>query len=71
LNILRKPRLSESEKKKIKEIAIDLLEELKKDKLKVEQWKDKSVTAAAVFNAVSKTLLNCCHIQLIKRMRLI
>ncbi|MCX6250550.1 MAG: type I restriction endonuclease subunit R [Bacteroidetes bacterium] len=55
-DILRKPNLSTAEKKKIKEIAIDLLEELKKDKLKVEQWADKSVTAAAVFNAVSKTL---------------
>ncbi len=55
-DILRKPDLSESDKKKIKEIAIELLDELKKDKLKVEQWADKSVTAAAVFNAVSKTL---------------
>ena len=27
-----------------------------KDKLKVEQWSDKSVTAAAVFNTISKTL---------------
>jgi type I restriction enzyme R subunit len=55
-DLLRKPELSEPEKKKIKEIAIDLLAELKKDKLKVEQWADKTVTAAAVFNAVSKTL---------------
>ena len=55
-DILRKPDLSEADKKKIKEIAIELLEELKNDKLKVEQWSDKSVTAAAVFNAVSKTL---------------
>ena len=55
-DILRKPALSECDKKKIKEIAIELLAELKVDKLKVEQWADKSVTAAAVFNAVSKTL---------------
>ena len=55
-DLLRKPELSDPEKKKIKEIAIDLLEELKKDKLKVEQWADKTVTAAAVFNAVSKML---------------
>lgn len=45
-----------SEKKKIKEIAIELLEQLKKDKLQIEQWADKSVTAAAVFNVVNKTL---------------
>ena len=55
-DILRKPDLSESDKKKIKEIAIELLDELKKDKLKVEQWANKSVTAAAVFNTVNKTL---------------
>ena len=55
-DIIRKPELSESEKKKIRKIAIELLDELKNDKLKVEQWADKSVTAAAVFNTVSKTL---------------
>lgn len=55
-DIIRKPDLLETEKKKIKKIAIELLDELKKDKLKVEQWADKSVTAAAVFNTVSKTL---------------
>ncbi len=55
-DIIRKPDLTAAEKKKIKEIAIELLDELKKDKLKVEQWANKSVTAAAVFNAVSKTL---------------
>lgn len=55
-DILRKPNLSKSDKDKIKEIAIELLEELKKEKLKVEQWADKSVTAAAVFNYVNKTL---------------
>ena len=55
-DILRKPNLSKSDKEKIKEIAIELLEDLKKDKLKVEQWADKSVTAAAVFNYVNKTL---------------
>jgi type I restriction enzyme, R subunit len=55
-DILRKPELTTSDKKKIKEIAIELLEELKKDKLQVEQWSEKSTTAAAVFNVVSKTL---------------
>ena len=55
-DLLRMPQLSESDKKKVKEIAIELLEELKQDKLKIEQWADKSTTAAAVFNLVSKTL---------------
>lgn len=49
-------KLEEKEKKEIKKISIELLDELKKGKLKVEQWSDKSVTAAAVFNTVSKTL---------------
>jgi len=55
-DILRKPSLTEPDKKKVKKIAIELLEELKKDKLKIDQWADKSVTAAAVFNTVNKTL---------------
>jgi type I restriction enzyme R subunit len=55
-DLLRKPNLSETDKKKIKEIAIELLEDLKKEKLRVEQWSAKSVTAAAVFNTVSRTL---------------
>ncbi len=57
-DILRKPTLNEKEKKKIKDIAIDLLEELKKEKLRVEQWSEKSVTSAAVFNTVDRTLFD-------------
>ena len=49
-------KLTESDKKQVKNIAIELLEDLKKEKLKVEQWADKSTTAAAVFNAVSNIL---------------
>lgn len=49
-------KLETKEKNEIKKISIDLLEELKQDKLKVEQWADKSITAAAVFNEVSRTL---------------
>ena len=56
-DILRQgKKLEEKDKNEIKKISIQLLEELKKDKLKVEQWSDKSVTAAAVFNTISKTL---------------
>jgi type I restriction enzyme R subunit len=49
-------KLAEKEKKEIKKISIELLEELKKEKLRVDQWADKSVTAAAVFNYINKTL---------------
>jgi type I restriction enzyme R subunit len=49
-------KLEEKEKNEIKKISVELLEELKQEKLQVEQWADKSVTAAAVFNTVSNTL---------------
>lgn len=49
-------KLEEKEKNKIKKISIELLDELKKEKLKVEQWAYKSVTVAAVFNMVYDTL---------------
>lgn len=49
-------KLAEKEKNEIKKISVKMLEELKEEKLKVEQWADKAVTAAAVFNTVSKTL---------------
>lgn len=56
-DILRQGKhLNEKDKTSIKEIAVDLLDELKREKLKVEQWAEKSVTAAAVFNYVSKVL---------------
>ena len=35
---------------------VNLLEVLKKEKLKVEKWADKMETSAAVFNYVNKTL---------------
>ncbi len=49
-------KLEEKEKNEIKKISVELLEDLKKEKLKVEQWADKSVTAAAVYNYINKTL---------------
>jgi type I restriction enzyme R subunit len=56
-DILRQgKKLEEKEKNEIKKISIELLEELKKEKLRVDKWADKSVTAAAVFNYVNKTL---------------
>lgn len=56
-DILRQgKKLEEEEKEEIKKISVDLLDELKKDKLKVDQWSDKSVTAAAVYRIVDKTL---------------
>lgn len=57
-DILRKPDLSASDKTTVKKIAIELLEELKKDELQVDLWFEKNQTDAAVFNAVQNTLFN-------------
>lgn len=57
-DILKKPALTNSEKKKVKEIAIELLDDLKKEKLKVPNVWEKSETTAAVFNYVNNTLFN-------------
>ena len=56
-DILRQgKKLSEAEKKEVKAVVLQLLEELKEEKLQVELWADKSTTAAAVFNLVNKIL---------------
>ncbi|MBK9730850.1 MAG: type I restriction endonuclease subunit R [Chitinophagaceae bacterium] len=57
-DILRKPILAEPVKKRVKEIAIEMLEVLKRDKLKVDQVWEKSETSAAVFNTVNKILFD-------------
>jgi len=48
--------LNEKEKNKIKEISIELLEELKKEKLKVDKWSEKTETVAAVYRFVNDRL---------------
>lgn len=48
--------LAEKDKNEIKKISIELLAELKSEKLQIDQWADKQVTAASVFNTVNKTL---------------
>ncbi len=58
-DILRQGKqLNAKEKTTIKNISVKLLEDLKQDKLKVVQWSEKAVTAAAVFNKVSEVLFN-------------
>lgn len=58
-DILRQgKKLEEKEKNEIKKISIELLEELKKEKLKVEQWAEKTKTVAAVYTFVNNTLFN-------------
>lgn len=56
-DILRQgKKLDVKEKDAVKRISVELLDELKREKLKVEQWCDKQATAAAVYNYVNKTL---------------
>jgi len=47
-DLLKKPDLNESEIKKIKTVAIDLLNTLKEEKLRIDQWRDKEATRDAV-----------------------
>ncbi|MDP3928851.1 MAG: DUF3387 domain-containing protein, partial [Bacteroidota bacterium] len=49
-------KLSDNEKEDVKKLAIELLEELKQEKLKIEQWSDKVETVAAVFTLVNNKL---------------
>ena len=56
-DILRQGKiLSDKEREEIKNVSVELLEELKKDKLRVEQWSEKTTTSAAVYKQVSDTL---------------
>ena len=56
-DILRQgKKLEEKEKNEIKKISVELLDELKKEKLKVEQWSEKTETVAAVYTFVNNKL---------------
>ncbi|GHU61640.1 hypothetical protein FACS1894123_01310 [Bacteroidia bacterium] len=58
-DILRQGKtLTEKEKNEIKKLSVELLEDLKKEKLKIEQWSFKAETAAIVYTTVSNTLFN-------------
>lgn len=51
-DLLKKNTLQKSEIKKIKDVATELLAELKEEKLKVDHWRDKEATRDAVKNAI-------------------
>jgi type I restriction enzyme R subunit len=56
-DILRQgKKLEEKAKNEIKKISVELLDELKKEKLKVEQWSEKTETVAAVYTFVNNKL---------------
>jgi type I restriction enzyme R subunit len=51
-DLLKKPDLTASEIKRIKAVAVHLLERLKEEKLKVDHWRDKEATRDAVRIAI-------------------
>jgi type I restriction enzyme R subunit len=56
-DILRQGKtLSNAEKKEIKNISVQLLDDLKKDKLNIELWWEKTETSAAVYKIVNDSL---------------
>lgn len=55
-DLLKKPNLSSSEIKRIKSVAVELLETLKAEKLRTDHWRDKEATRDAVRIAIRNFL---------------
>ena len=55
-DLLKKDDLSNTEIKRIKYVAIDLLEKLKSEKLKIDNWREKEATRDAVRTAIKDFL---------------
>ncbi len=51
-DLLLKPQLSPAERKKVKEVAVDLLAKLKQEPLTVDNWSEKIATSSAVRNVI-------------------
>jgi len=51
-DLLKKPELSAAEIKRIKAVAVELLEKLKGKKLRIDHWRDKEATRDAVRAAI-------------------
>jgi type I restriction enzyme R subunit len=57
-DLLKKPTLSSRQLKRIKEVAVSLLETLKKEKLRVDHWREKETTRDAVVIAIHNHLFS-------------
>lgn len=57
-DLLNKPDLSAADIKRIKRVAIELLAALKREKLRVDHWRDKEATRDAVQTAIHNYLWN-------------
>ena len=51
-DLLKKPELGSAEIKRIKKVAVELLETLKTEKLRVNQWREKEATRDAVLGTI-------------------
>lgn len=47
-DLLKKPNLSAAEIKRIKKVAVELLEKLKTERLRIDHWRDKETTRDAI-----------------------
>lgn len=57
-DLLCKPEISAKEREKVKRLSIELLDTLKAEKLKIDNWRDKSQIAAAVRTEILNKLFN-------------
>ena len=57
-DLLKKPKLAARDIKRIKKVAGGLLDKLKADKLRIEQWREREATRAAVESAIYDFLYN-------------
>lgn len=57
-DILQKPALTPTDKKKVKELAVELLEVLKNDTLKIDRVWEKIATSSAVYAELNQFLFN-------------
>ena len=55
-DLLRKPNLMAGDIKRIKAVAVDLLEYLKAEKLRIDHWRDKETTRDAVRQTITDYL---------------
>ncbi len=55
-DLLRKPELTPTETRRIKEVSVGLLKTLKRTKLRIDHWRDKEVSRDAVFVTIKDFL---------------
>ncbi len=55
-DLLKKPHLSKSDIQRVKTVAVELLTTIKAEKLRVDQWRDKQATRAAVRVVIKNVL---------------